>query len=261
LAEDNGIDLAMIRGTGPEGRIVEDDVKAAIAHKAQAPSAASAPTTDRIARAKAERVSQSWRTIPHFHMSITADMTNVVQRKAAASANVTYTDLLALALAQTLAQNPALNGHWLNDAPALSAEIRLGIVVQTERGLVIPATHDLRGRSLDDIAAERALLVQQAHSGKLGSSAMVEPTFTLSNVGPGHIDSFAAIISPPQLAILAAGSIQPRPWVIGVDGKGAEPTLALRSIATFTLGVDHRAIDGRQAAAFLEQLKTHLETM
>ena len=210
----------------------------------------------RLARAKAERVSQSWRTIPHFYMSITIDLSKVVQRKASAATSktrLTYTDFIAEALVKTLAQHPAFNGHWQNDELVVSSEIRLGLVVQTERGLVIPAMSDLRGRTLDDLAAERERLVQQANTGALNAAAMVEPTFTLSNVGPGHIDDFTAIISPPQVAILSVGSVQPRPLI----DNGA---LVVRTAATFTLAADHRALDGRQSAAFLETLKIALES-
>jgi len=255
LAEDNGIDLAMVNGSGPEGRIVEDDIKAAIASKATPSTAKPAgDLASRVARAKAERVSQSWRTIPHFHMSITVDLSNVVARKktSGSATKLTYTDFFAEALAQILPQHPLLNGHWLNDAFAPAQEIRLGIVVQTERGLVIPAMRDVRNRSLEDLAAEREPLVKQALAGALNASAMAEPTFTLTNVGQGHVDSFNAIISPPQVAILAVGSLQPRALVANNEVKICQS-------ATFTLGVDHRAVDGRDAAAFLESLKTALE--
>ena len=258
LAEENGIDLTGIEGSGPDGRIIEDDIKAATQRKSAGRGTASRlphngadAATARAAKAKAERVSLSWRTIPHFHMSITVDLSRIVSRKAA-TAGVTYTDLFILALAQTLPDHPALNGHWRDDALIISTDIRLGLVVQTERGLVIPALRDVRARPLADIAAEREQVVKQALAGTLSTAAMVEPTFTLSNVGPGHIDAFSAIISPPQVAILAVGSIMERPLVI--DGS-----LAVRPTAAFTLGVDHRAIDGRAAAAFLEQLKTVLE--
>jgi len=255
LAEDNGIDLAMVNGSGPEGRIVEDDIKAAIASKATPSTAKPAgDLASRVARAKAERVSQSWRTIPHFHMSITVDLSNVVARKktSGSATKLTYTDFFAEALAQILPQHPLLNGHWLNDAFAPAQDIRLGIVVQTERGLVIPAMRDVRNRSLEDLAAEREPLVKQALAGALNASAMAEPTFTLTNVGQGHVDSFNAIISPPQVAILAVGSLQPRALVANNEVKICQS-------ATFTLGVDHRAVDGRDAAAFLESLKTALE--
>ena len=258
LAEDNGIDLATVTGTGPEGRIVEDDIKAAIANKSQAAQAPAKPAGDlasRVAKAKAERVSQSWRNIPHFHMSITVDLTKVVARKKAAdggTTKLTYTDFFNEALAQILPQHPVLNGHWVNDAYVPAQEVRLGIVVQTERGLVIPAMRDVRNRSLEDLAAEREPLVKQALAGSLNAAAMAEPTFTVTNVGQGHVDSFNAIISPPQVAILAVGSMQPRALVVNNE-------IAICQSATFTLGVDHRAVDGRDAAAFLESLKTVLE--
>ncbi len=263
LAEDNGIDLATVNGSGPEGRIVEDDIKAAIASKSTPVSKPAGDLASRVARAKAERVSQSWRTIPHFHMSITVDLSKIVARKKAAdpstplrasggATKLTYTDFFTEALAQILPQHPLLNGHWLNDAFAPAQEIRLGIVVQTERGLVIPAMRDVRNRSLEDLAAEREPLVKQALAGALNAAAMAEPTFTLTNVGQGHIDSFNAIISPPQVAILAVGSMQRRALVVNNEVK-------ICPSATFTLGVDHRAVDGRDAAAFLESLKTVLE--
>jgi pyruvate dehydrogenase E2 component (dihydrolipoamide acetyltransferase) len=254
LADEHQIDPATIAGSGPEGRILEEDVRAAIERKPEAAEATpSVDTVTRVARAKAERVSLSWRTIPHFYISITVDLSRVVNRKSSAGTRITYTDLFAAALAQTLPPHPMLNGHWLNDMLTIIPQIRLGLVVQTDRGLVLPAMRDLRGRSLEDIAEEREQLVQQAQVGALAASALQEPTFTLSNVGPGHIDDFTAIISPPQVAILSVGSIQQRPLVVNSE-------LAIRPTATFTLGIDHRAIDGRQAAAFLEQLKTILES-
>ncbi len=243
LAEEHSIDLRAVRGTGPEGRIQEEDVR-------QAMEAAKAPA-GRVARAKAERVSQSWRTIPHFYTTLTVDMSSIAARKVRTGRGVTYTDFFALALGQALAKHPTLNGHWEDEALVTLAEIRLGLVVQTERGLLMAVLPDLHARSLDNIAAERERVVQQALGGKF-DSALGEPTFSLSNIGAGHIDHFTALISPPQVAILSVGSIQPRPIVVG-------EALAVRPTATFTLGVDHRAIDGREAAAFLEELKATLE--
>lgn len=269
LAHENGIDWTTLTGSGPDGRIVEDDVKQAIQQQKQtapasAPSAsalpASTPPTEmatRIAQAKAERVTQSWRSIPHFYMSITVDLSKVQQRRAAMNAtatqaHLTYTDFIIEALAQTLTQHPHFNGHWQHDAFVAHSEVRLGLVVQTERGLLIPAMRDIRARSAADVAAERERLVQQATTGALSATAMAEPTFTLSNVGAGHIDAFTAIISPPQVAILSVGSVQARALV-------EQDALVVRTAATFTLGADHRAIDGRQSAAFLETLKQVLE--
>jgi len=254
LAEEHQLDLARVTGSGPGGRILEDDVQAALAAPAVAKPAA--PTaTSRAAHTKAERVSKSWQTIPHFYMTITVDVTHLSALKAEAGSAITFTDYFALALGRTLPGHPVLNGHWNAERAALdmAAEIRLGLVVEAEHGLVIPALADLRGRGLAEIAAERAQVVAQARAGKLSAAASVAPTFTLSNVGPGHIDHFTAIISPPQVAILSVGSVQLLPLV--VDGQ-----VAARTAATFTLGVDHRAVDGRQAARFLEDLKHDLET-
>jgi pyruvate dehydrogenase E2 component (dihydrolipoamide acetyltransferase) len=245
LAEQHNLDLNGIQGSGPGGRILEEDVEAALA----APPKASGPSA--AARAKAERVTRSWQTIPHFYTSVTIDLEQVAEHRAA-HAGLTFTDYFALALARTLPAHPALNGFWRNDGPEPAAEIRLGLVVEAEQGLVIAALRDLRGRALEDIAAERARVVDQARAGRLSAAALAEPTFTLSNVGPGHIDAFTAIISPPQVAILSVGSVQPQPRVVGAE-------IAVRRIATFTLGADHRAVDGRQSARFLEQLKTELE--
>ena len=243
LAEANGLDLATVRGTGPEGRIQEDDVQRTMA-------AAKVPARQ-VGRAKAERVSQSWRTIPHFYTTVTVDMSATAARKARAGQGVTYTDLIALALRDVLAQFPALNGHWKDDGLVAVPEIRLGLVVQTERGLMIATLPDLRGQSLESLAAARERVLGQAHAGKF-EGVPAEPTFSLSNIGGGHIDHFTAIISPPQVAILSAGSVQRRPVVAG-------DAVVVRPVAAFTLGVDHRAIDGREAAAFLETLKAILE--
>ena len=210
------------------------------------------PDLSRSAHATAERVSLSWNTIPHFYTSATIDMSSVVALQTEMGAGYTYTDFIALAIAEAVNSQPSINGRWTNGTPDIISETHLGLVVQTQQSLVIPTLRDLHNHDLKEIAAERAKLVQQAHDGKLSTSAMTPATFTLSNLGPGHIDHFTAIISPPQLAILSVGSILKRPLVVNDE-------LAARPSATFTLGVDHRAIDGRAAAGFLEALKTALE--
>jgi pyruvate dehydrogenase E2 component (dihydrolipoamide acetyltransferase) len=253
LAEEHHLDLSTVTGTGPGGRILEEDVQEALAHAPAAPPAK--PAASRAAQTKAERVSRSWQTIPHFYLTITVDLTHLTARKAAEGASTTFTDYFALALGRLLPSHPGLNGFWNNDTSSFepAAEVRLGLVVEAEHGLVIPALADLRGRALAAVAAERAQVVAQARAGKLPASALAVPTFTLSNVGPGHIDHFTAIISTPQVAILTVGSVQLQPLVVGAE-------VLARPAATFTLGVDHRALDGRQAARFLEDLKRDLET-
>jgi pyruvate dehydrogenase E2 component (dihydrolipoamide acetyltransferase) len=249
LAEQHGLDVTALQGTGPGGRILEEDVQRTLDAAKAAPSAA-----ERATRAKAERVLRAWQTIPHFFTSITVDLTRVAAARDIGSSAATFTDHFALALARTLPEHPAFNGFWDAERNALKTvpEIRLGVVAETEQGLVILAMPDLRGLTLDQIAADRARLVGQARAGKPPAESLETPTFSLTNMGAGHIDHFTAIISPPQVAMLAAGSVRPQPLVI--EGQ-VEPRLSV----TFTLAADHRAVDGRQAARFLEQLKRALE--
>src|SRR6266508_906328 len=245
LAAEHGVDLTLIRGTGPKGDIVESDVRRAIEQS-------SATNAQRVAQAGAQRVAQSWQTIPHFYMSVTIDLSRVAERKSRDGQQTTYTDYIAQAIAEAIRHVPAVNGHWSDDGPRSIAEVHLGLVVQTERGLVIPTLRDVQRRSLLEIAEERRRLIEGIQAGKLSGEALSGASFTLSNIGPGEIDQFTAIISPPQLAILSVGSVLPRPVVV-------DSGLVVRSTATFTLGADHRAIDGRQAAAFLQRLKAILE--
>ena len=164
----------------------------------------------------------------------------------------TYTDFIVLAIAESVTSQPTVNGIWENETATIKDFTHLGLVVQTKTGLVIPTFADIQNHSIDDIAQKRSLLVKQAHDGKLTATAMTPATLTLSNIGPGHIDQFTAIISPPQLAILSTGSIQTKPMVVANE-------IVIKPTATFVLGADHRAIDGILAAAFLESLKYNLE--
>jgi len=247
LAAEHGIDLTLIRGTGPKGDIVESDVRRAIEQ-----SSSTNTNAQRVAQAGAQRVAQSWQTIPHFYMSVTIDLSRVAERKSRDGQQTTYTDYIAQAIAEAIRHVPAVNGHWSDDGPRSIAEVHLGLVVQTERGLVIPTLRDVQRRSLLEIAEERRRLIEGIQAGKLSGEALSGASFTLSNIGPGEIDQFTAIISPPQLAILSVGSVLPRPVVV-------DSSLVVRLTARFTLGADHRAIDGRQAAAFLQRLKAILE--
>ena len=246
LAEDNGVELSVITPASTDGRIVENDIIRFLA-------SASMTHVQRTSHAKADRVSRSWTTIPHFYMTITADLSGIMVAKKRTGHSVTLTDYFIFALGQALENHPALNGTWQSSGPVIVPELRIGLVVQTERGLLIPTLRDARRRTVEEIAVERASLVRQALSGTLNGDALAPSTFTVSNVGAGQIDFFTAIINPPQLAILSIGSVLPRPVVVG-------SLLEVRPTAGITLGVDHRAIDGRQSALFLDELKGHLET-
>lgn len=158
-----------------------------------------------------------------------------------------------VAIGRTLQDHLQFNGFWQNDRPVNISELRIGLVIQTERGLVVPTLQETRGRAVEEIAVEREDIVRQALNGILRGDSLAPSTFTISNVGAGHIDNFTAIINPPQLAIISIGSVLPRPVVVN-------SLLEVHPTASFTLGVDHRALDGRQSALFLHDLKRHLET-
>ena len=245
LADENNIDIASISGTGPRGRILESDVKQILDNTRNR-------SDPRAAQAAANRVSESWTTIPHFFTAITVDMSALISKTKQKGIGYTYTDFIILAIAESVTSQPAVNGIWEHGTATIMDSTHLGLVVQTKTGLVIPTLTDIQNHSIDEIALNRSKLVKQAHDGKLTATAMTPATLTLSNIGQGHIDHFTAIISPPQLAILSAGSIQKKPMVVANE-------IVIKPTATFILGADHRAIDGILAAAFLESVKINLE--
>ena len=245
LADENNIDIASISGTGPRGRILESDVKQILDNTRNR-------SDPRAAQAAANRVSESWTTIPHFFTAITVDMSALISKTKQKGIGYTYTDFIILAVAESVTSQPAVNGIWEHGTATIMDSTHLGLVVQTKTGLVIPTLTDIQNHSIDEIALNRSKLVKQAHDGKLTATAMTPATLTLSNIGQGHIDHFTAIISPPQLAILSAGSIQNKPMVVANE-------IVIKPTATFILGADHRAIDGILAAAFLESVKINLE--
>ena len=245
LADENNIDIASISGTGPRGRILESDVKQILDNTRNR-------SEPRAAQAAANRVSESWTTIPHFFTAITVDMSALISKTKQKGIGYTYTDFIILAVAESVTSQPAVNGIWEHGTATIMDSTHLGLVVQTKTGLVIPTLTDIQNHSIDEIALNRSKLVKQAHDGKLTATAMTPATLTLSNIGQGHIDHFTAIISPPQLAILSAGSIQNKPMVVANE-------IVIKPTATFILGADHRAIDGILAAGFLESVKINLE--
>lgn len=245
LADEKGVNLSLITPSRPDGRIIEEDITDFLA-------STSITNSQRASQAKADRVSHSWKTIPHFYMTITADLSYILAAKKRGAGSVTLTDFFIVAIGRTLEDHPLFNGFWHNNGSVIISELRIGLVIQTERGLVVPTLQDTKGRPVEEIAVEREDIVRQAAAGRLHGDSMAPSTFTMSNVGAGHIDYFTAIINPPQLAIISIGSVLPRPVVV-------DSLLEVRPSASFTLGVDHRAIDGRQSALFLEDLKRHLE--
>lgn len=272
LAAERGIDLATLRGSGPDGRIVSEDVEAATsdAKPAQAPAARRPPSAggdapvaerhelSRMRQSIAKRMSESFRDIPHFAVTAEIDMSEAVRLKAALERSeafevpVTYTHMVLKATARALTRHQRLNASYRDGALEVHAEVNLGMAVSVDDGLIVPVLRRADERSLAEIATEARRLVALTKQGKFASADLSGGTFTVSNMGMLDLESFTAVINPPQAAILAVGAIKPRAVVR--DG-----TVVARHTMFVTVSCDHRIIDGVMAGRFLEELKTLLE--
>jgi pyruvate dehydrogenase E2 component (dihydrolipoamide acetyltransferase) len=277
LAADFGIDPRTIAGTGPEGRITERDVRAALeAASTTAPAAAAvapvvsrpapaaaAPDSEdaaprqmtRMRRVIAERLTLSATTVPQFTVTVAVDATRLLalrnELKASGTA-LTITDFIVSAVAQTLVEFPDVNSRTDGVSVWPRRRVHIGLAVALPEGLVVPVIRDADRRSLDDLHARAAALAEAARNGALSPDDMTGSTFTISNLGMFGVDEFSAIINPGESAILAVSSVVPTPIAVG-DGIG------IRQIMKLTLTADHRLVDGELAARFLNALRRRLQ--
>jgi pyruvate dehydrogenase E2 component (dihydrolipoyllysine-residue acetyltransferase) len=264
LARERGIDLAQVRGTGPDGRIVAEDVEhGAAAAPAAAPAPApvvageveSVPLTN-VRRTIARRLTAAWQA-PVFQLTVSADMTRANQLVAKAreldpEVRVTVTDVLAKVCAAALRRHRDVNVAFAEDALLRYPSANIGIAVAAPQGLVVPVIAGVESRTLADVARARGEIVERARANKLTAADLDGGTFTISNLGMYGIEQFVAVLNPPQAAILAVGATEDRP--VAVDGE-----LVVRPMMTMTLTVDHRAVDGAEGADFLRTVKRLLE--
>ena len=257
IARERNIDLASLTGTGPEGRIVAEDVERAAATPAHAPVGAApleaevVPLTS-IRRTIARRLTQAWEA-PVFQISMSADMTRAqALRERLRDQKVTVTDVLTKLAAIALLRHREVNAHFADDELRIFPSAHVGLAVATERGLVVPVIREVERKSLVDLAIERGQLVERARDAKLTQEDLEDGTFTISNLGMYGVEIFTAVLNPPQAAILAVGAIEEKPVV--EDGE-----LVVRPLMAMTLTCDHRAVDGANASEFLRELKTLLE--
>jgi pyruvate dehydrogenase E2 component (dihydrolipoamide acetyltransferase) len=257
VARERGIDLAGLIGTGPEGRIVAEDVERAVATPAHATAGAApleaevVPLTS-IRRTIAKRLTKAWEA-PVFQISMSADMTRAVAlRERLRDEKVTVTDVLTKLAAIALLRHREVNAHFADDEIRIFPSANVGLAVATERGLVVPVIRDCERKSLVQIAADRGALVSRAREAKLTAEDLEGGTFTISNLGMYGVEQFIAVLNPPQAAILAVGAIEERP--VAESGE-----LVVRPLMSMTLTCDHRAVDGAKAAEFLREVKTLLE--
>ena len=267
IARERGIELSGIRGTGPDGRIVAEDVERA---EAGGPAAASdlslqAPVPageveriplSNVRKTIARRLTEAWQ-IPVFQLQASADMTRVNAlvarlRERDPDVRVTVTDVLTKVCAQALMRHRAVNAEFTEDAILLHPSANVGLAVAAPQGLVVPVIRSAERLSLTEIAGVRADLVGRARENKLRAGDLDGGTFTISNLGMFAVERFTAVLNPPQAAIVAVGATEER--VVPVGGE-----TAVRPTVTLTGTFDHRAVDGAPAAAFLQTLKESLE--
>jgi pyruvate dehydrogenase E2 component (dihydrolipoamide acetyltransferase) len=240
LAKEQGIDLSTLKGTGPEGTIISDDVLSA------APAASSALSA--VARLMAERTTQSWTQVPHFFLVRDLEATALIQfREQYGRDKITITDLLVALNARVLKKHPKVNASWVRNGIQQNPSINISIAMAVTDGVVGAVVPNADTASVASIAQQRKELTERARGGRLKPSDVANGTFTITNLGMYDVDAFNAIILPPQAAILAVGRIADR--VVAVDGKPA-----VRPMMTLTLSGDHRVIDGAQGAMFLNDL-------
>lgn len=273
LAQDRGLDLRALRGSGPHGRIVKRDVEAAPAAPAQALAAAPVAMAGAqvatgigspyvevphsgMRRTIARRLTESKTSIPHFYLKADCRMDKLLALRAeinaAALRKISINDFIVKAVAAALRAMPDMNVSWTDAALRRYAQADISVAVSTEGGLITPVVRAAESKSLSTISAEVADLATRARSNALAPEEYQGGSFTISNLGMFGMKEFSAIINPPQGAILAVGATEQQAVV--VDGA-----LAVASVMTVTLSVDHRAIDGAVGAQWLALFKQYIE--
>lgn len=279
LAEEHNLDYRQIRGTGPNGRIIKLDVESAL--RQGVPTAfVAAPTftlepqpasidagevveipLTTMRRTIAKRLTQSMQSAPHFYVTSVIDTGKLAELRAQVNTyaatdpdpiKVSFNDLIIKAVAVALQHMPQVNVSFAEDRLIQKKQVHIGVAVALEQGLIVPVLHNADARGILDIAREAKRLADAARTNKLRPEDLSGGTFTISNLGSFGVDSFTAVINPPESAILAVGAITPTPAV--VDGQ-----VVVRERMKVTLSSDHRALDGAVAARFLQEVKRLLE--
>jgi pyruvate dehydrogenase E2 component (dihydrolipoamide acetyltransferase) len=267
LAKENNIDIATLRGSGTDGEILAADILAAAG--AAASGATGTGTTgsagtgeeklSSIGRLMSERTTQSWTSVPHFFVTREVDATALNHARGELlgeiekSHNVrpTHTDVLVALVGRALAKHARVNGTWTGTGIRLNAEINVAVAMAVDDGVVTAVIRNAAKLGVAEIAVQRRDLTERARANRLRPEDLSGATFTISNLGMHHVDSFTAIIVQPQAGILAVSAIKDR--VVAVDGHPA-----VRPVMSLTLSSDHRVVDGARAAAFMQDLTAML---
>lgn len=256
LAAERGIDLSTITGTGPGGRIVEEDVLKAQAPVIRTMPAGSDQPLSQMRKAIARSTIQSKAPVPHFYLTSEIDMEQAEQVrdriKQSREPHPSITDLLIKAAALALTRHPEINVSYVNDAIRRYASIDIGVAVGMEDGLITPVIRNCGVKSLEAISGESRALIERAKQKRLQPAEYTGATFSISNLGMFDVENFIAVLVPPQAASLAVGAIRSVPVV--TDG-----VVTVGRRMKVTLSCDHRALDGLMGAVFLKEFKRILE--
>ncbi len=264
IADEQGLDLSRIKGTGPGGRIVKDDVEKAAREVAVAddptamPSESEVASLSRMQATIVRRMLESKTTVPHFYLTLEVDMSAAKAMRAEVNAawseeeRISFNDLVIRATAMALMRHPDANGSYQDGGFVYHEEANIGIAVAVPNGLLVPVLKNCDTKPLRQLAVEAKVLVERTREGKNRPGDLEGGTFTVSNLGMFGVRDFYAIVNPPQSAIIAVGGIEPRPVVR--DGE-----IVVRDIMYLSISADHRILYGAPAAEFLRDLKDLLE--
>ena len=264
IAAEEGIDLLQVKGTGPSGRIVKEDVENAARDAAVADDPAAEPSSSEVASLSrmqstiVRRMLESKTTVPHFYLTLEIDMGAAKEMRAQVNSawskeeRISFNDIIIRATALALMRHPDANGSYRDGGFVYHDEANIGIAVAVPNGLLVPVLKNCDTKPLRRLAAEAKVLVERTREGKNRPGDLEGGTFTVSNLGMFGVRDFYAIVNPPQAGIIAVGTIEPRPVV-------REGEIVVRDIMNLSISADHRILYGAPAAEFLRDLKDLLE--
>jgi len=251
LAREHETDLSLVKGSGPEGRIGEEDVRRFIEETSGIlPKIKEVIPLSGYRKTSAERVSTSFRTAPHSTVVMEVDVSKAMALHS--KLKVSYTAILVKAVAKSLDEYSIINSTLEGNEIKIFEDVNVGVAVATEDGLVVPVIHNADKKRLEEIDAAIRELTEKARQGKLAKEDLTDGTFTITNLGMYGVEFFIPIINPPEAAILAVGGVLDKPVV--VDGK-----IEIKPMMMLSLSYDHRIVDGAPASEFLRRVREKLE--
>jgi pyruvate dehydrogenase E2 component (dihydrolipoamide acetyltransferase) len=251
LAREQGVDLSTVKGSGPEGRIVEEDVQSLIEQKAETtPKVKQTIHLSGYKKTTAERLSRSFRTAPHSAIIMETDVSKAAELHH--KTQVSYTAIIVKAVAEALNEFPLLNSTLEGDRIKMFEDVNVGVAVATENGLIVPVIHNADKKPLEEIEAAIKELTEKARQAKLTKEELTGGTFTITNLGMYDVDFFTPIINPPEAAILGIGKITEKP-------VASNARIEIKPVLMLSLSYDHRILDGAPAAQFLQRVKEKIQ--